>query len=334
MATKKQIKNKNNPAQKYIDGLKFIKPLCKKSNGGYCYIDNNIIAATTRITAIGVLGDYEIECSPDSNLLNEALKKVGDDLSITHSDIGLTVTSGEMSVLVPCCEPLFIPSPIPPQIDADWNLHEGLSIVSNIPDEKATEAYLQGVLFNQKSVSAMSEFHLIERFHELTLPDFNVIIPKQSAKIVGSIKHQLTGIGLYSNMLTFWFGSDKFVSTALLAGKFPEFEHIFKLSKKYETSDIPEKFFEAVEMIGKYSNGVVYFNDGCMASGIGLTDTHYNINVGAENLAFDSKLLMDFKKGFNLIHFNEEDEKVLFFGKGIRGVCSSMDIQGDLDVPF
>jgi len=326
-------RKKATPASGLLNAIKFIKP-CQKKTGTieqrHCFIQGNWIAATNGILTIGTKIHENLSACPQTLQLEEALKQVGEDLSITQlSELGISVVSGDLKVLVPCipANQLVIPAPDQKIAVIDDRIKAAMSVLHPLVTEGAAIAAYASVLLQSGSAAATNGKAIVEYWHGLDLPP-NTLIPKAAAKAIATTKKTLNGFGCSGSSATFWFEDDSFIKTQLFAEDYVNYQAHFR--DDLNPWPIPDEFFKAIKTIAKFTkSGIVYFEENKLASDeMEAEASTYEMEGLPEGLSFNTKYLLMVQSVFEKVHFDKSETGVpraYFFGDNVRGLVLGVE---------
>lgn len=240
-----------NPAQGLLDALKFVSQASAKAgfpNQTHCTIENGMLTAFNGCITIGHPIHEDLNASPHTFTLLDALSKVVDEVSITQlSDSEICVSSGAFSVNVPCSPGIETPIP-PPNIHTITNkIKYALAFVAPIPRDDKTDLVRSSVLLQTGSAVGTCGLVVGEYWHGESLP--TMILPKQLAKIVGTCDFDLVGFGYDGIQCTFWFANGAFVSSVIFEGNYVNYKPLFETT--LEPVKIHKDFFRGLKGISK-----------------------------------------------------------------------------------
>ncbi|QDP56596.1 MAG: putative beta sliding clamp [Prokaryotic dsDNA virus sp.] len=337
------------PAKQLIEALKFLKPVQKKAGSvqqQFCMITGNWAAASDEVLTIATKVEEDLSVCPQSTQFLEALSKVGEDLSITQlSQSALSVVSGAFKAVVPCVgfDNLSISPPDEPCAVIDDRLKEAFAMLAPLATEGAPNAAYASVLLQSGSAVATNGHVLAEYWHGIDLPP-GLLVPKAAVAAILKAGKPLARFGYSGPSATFWFDDDSFIKTQLYGERFPNYAPLFEC-EGLNPWPVPAEFYKAVRSIEAFTrNGVVYFENGKLASNeLENEASTYIIEGLPEGMGFNAKYLLMVEKAFDNVHFDEASNKAFFFGENVRGVImgvervSSAPVTSDEyidDIPF
>jgi len=339
-----------NPADGLLKAIKFLK-LCQKKTGTleqrHSSISGNWACATNEMITMGTKIEEDLVACPHTLKFEEALKKVGEDLSITQvSPVALSVKSGMFKAFVECAEVGQIKISPPDENVAviDDRIKDAFSILAPIATEGATNAAYASVLLRAGSAVATNGYLLTEVWHGIDLPPVQMALPKQAVSAVVKSGKPLKGFGFSNSSVTFWFEDESFIKTQLFGEQYPSYETLFEC-ENLNPWPVPDEFFKAVKAIKNFTEmGMVYFKEGKLASDeVEFEASTYTIEGLPEGMGFNSKYLLMVEKVFDKVHFETVDgsDRALFFGENTRGVVAGLvredepkTIDLDDEIPF
>ena len=319
-----------NPAASLLAALKFVAVAQKKAGTvqqQFGMISGNWAAASNGVLTIATKVEEDLTACPHTYQLIDALSKVGEDLSITQlSPTSLAVVSGAFRALIPCVGfgDVGISGPDERCAVIDDRIKAAFEAVLPLATDGAQHAHLAAVLLQSGSAVATNGYVLAEYSHGIDLPP--MLIPKASAVAILKAGKALTGFGYSGSSATFWFEDDSFIKTQLFAEQFPNYQPLFNC-EGLNPWPVPEEFYKAVRSIESFSrSGVVYFENGMLASNEQETEAStYKIEGLPEGMGFNAKYLLMVESSFKNVHFEESSNKAFFFGENVRGVLMGID---------
>ena len=314
-------------AKEIINTIKFIMPVQKPKGTvrqRYCLISNGWIVAADDYMCIASPINMSINSAPNTHQLRAVLAKCGEDLSITELDKeSIAVTSGALRAVVKCVLPaqLDLKAPDPITWVVDDSLKVALKAAESLAEENTNKPELGAVKLADMCCYGAVPMGTaaIQAFHGFSIPGTH-LIPKAAAKAVCATKLALVGIGASDNSITFHFGNGAFIKTALHAGNFPVFEHLFETQQV--ATQIPSDFYSGLAAITPFSEeGFVIFKQGVMTSkNLENKPSTYAIEGMGQDYGLDIKLLLKVKANFKNIIL--EEKQVIFYNENMRGVIA------------
>lgn len=320
-----------NPAASLLAALKFVAVAQKKAGTvqqQFGMISGNWAAASNGVLTVATKVEEDLTACPHTYQLIDALSKVGEDLSITQlSPNALAVVSGAFKALVPCVAfgDFEITGPDERCAVIDDRIKAAFEAVLPLATDGAQHAHLAAVMLQSGSAVATNGHVLVEYWHGIDLPP-GMLVPKASAVAIAKAGKALTGFGYSGASATFWFEDDSFIKTQLFGEQYPNYGIIFNC-EGLNPWPVPEEFYKAVRSIESFSrSGIVYFEDGMLASNEQETEAStYKIEGLPEGMGFNAKYLLMVEPSFKNVHFDEDSNKAYFFGENVRGVLSGID---------
>jgi len=332
------------PASDLLEAIKFIKP-CQRKTGTvvqrHCCIQGGWIGASDGIVMIATKIEEGLAACPQTLQLEEALKQVGSELSITQlSEHSLAVVSGDFKAVIPCvtADQIQMTPPDPEIAVIDDRIKLALMICNPLVTEGAERAEYASALLQSGTAVATNGHAIVEYHHGIDLPP-NVLIPKAAIKAILNGKKSLRGFGYSGQSATFWFEDDSFVKTQLYGEQYPNYKTLFKQPiTEAKLIEIPNEFFKAVKTIDKFTkSGIVYFENGKLASNELETEAStYELAELPNGHRFNSKNLLLVKDAFDKVQFFVQENgmsQAFFFGKNCRGLVLGIEASPD-EIPF
>lgn len=355
---RKKTPEETGPAAELRKAIEFIKPIQKKKGTidlKHCLINNGWAVACDGVITMGTKVSDDISGCPQTTLLADALKFVGDDLAITTTNRTMYITSGDYRAAIPCVEfdELLISAADENIAEVDNKVKEALKGLRYLTVKNSGIAHYTAVLLQPSTAVSTNGHIILEYWHGWDLPQ-NMLIPKDAAKIIGNIKKDLVGFGYSGPTATFWFEDGSFVKTRLFGERYPEYEHIFK-TKTNDFEVIPEGFFEAIKKVLLASEtNAIYFKDGKITSNYSVENeaSTFKFDKLPETSGYNGEYLLKLQKLMHKACFETEPSKCYFFSEDnvVRGAIMGLsvddrpqirrhedapdDIDFDSDVPF
>lgn len=316
------------PAADLYKALKFVSMAQKKQGSPvitHSFMANGYLAATDGVLTIATPIAENLYACPHTFLLMSALSKCSEAMSITHvSDEAISIKSGALTFMVPCCHPNEVPISPP---DNQWGvidqrIQHAFAAVAGLAVAGAQSAVHASVLLQANSAVANNGGALLEYWHGIDLPP-GLMLPKASAVAVAKTSKPLKGIGYSSSSVTFWYEDGSFIKSALYSEKYPEYQQVFDTS--LQLYQVPDEFFKAVKIVAAMNKeGRVYFSNGfIMSSDDDTTASTYQMNGLPDGMAFSAAYLLKLESAFKYAAFT--DSKVQCQGDNVRGVCMALD---------
>lgn len=290
------------------------------------HIKDGWITAFNGTLGIGHKIDNDLHVCPQIKLTIEAIAKCGQNIAITQLDNNrLSIKSDKFRAIIPCIATnLLAPTiPDPPIADIDNRLKEAFEICGLLHIESGQTIYALSVLMNGQSlVSSLSGSMIVEYWHGLNLP-IGLAIPKAFIGPLLKVNKKVNRFGFSQFSITIYFEDDSWIKSQLYSNEWPSVAHI--LDKKSDAQKFPLKFFDGLEAIAPFSEGLVYFHKNLLCS-------HADANIGAsfeieelmEGPVVSIRQLMILKSFVNFIDFKADDGKmIMFFGKNARGAIAA-----------
>lgn len=316
------------PSEKIKSGLleavQFLS--CVTSDTGAPYethilLANKTATATNGVLAAGQIIEEDIFCAPHNSTLISALKKCGQEFSLTQLDVArVSIKAGRFKAVVPCIDPTTLLNPMPdnPVAIIDGRLKEALSVIEPIKTPNPQRVIEASFLLNGQTVIATDGKIILEYWHGIDLPP-NVAIPKALIPAIINHSKNLSHFGFSTSSATFYFEDGSWIKTQLYAEKWPNTDHI--LNKPSEALPVPVDFFVGLNAVKDFSeNGTVHFDNGAIKShrdeGKGAI---YEVPGLIKGPVFSHKYLSMLKDIALQIDYETNDKMLYFFGKNCRG---------------
>lgn len=331
MATKRT--KIQNVATKLADVLKFLAPIQGKTGllkEQFCNISYNWACASNEVVTMGVPIEMNLFACPHFVTFSKALSECeAEDLSITQIDEEtLVVNSGDMKARVPCVPPnrVAIPAPDPCIAQVSNGVKAALAACAPMTlDQHANPAFM-GVLLQSGSTVGINGHIMLEYWHGVDLPP-NLLIPKESATIIGKIKKNVTGFGFSESSVTFWFDDGSFVKTQLMLADYPNYRALFP-TYKLPTIKLHKMFERGLKNIKNFApEGNVYFFEGTLQTNVRTTDAStFKIEGLPEGMAFAVKYLLAMSPFMGEVYFQKEQKRAFVFTENTRGIIMGIGI--------
>lgn len=337
MATRKP--KPQNVANSLATVLKALAPIQGKTGllkEQFCNISYGWACASNDIVTIGVPIDMNLFACPHFVTFSKALTECeADDLSITQIDAEtLVVNSGDMKARVPCVDPSRVEIPAPdPNIAVVGNgVKAALAACATVTDAEHQNPAFMGVLLQSGSTVGINGHIMLEYWHGVDLPP-NLLIPKESATIIGKCKKNMNGFGFSESSVTFWFDDGSFIKSQLLRADYPNYQSLFP-SYKLNTIKLHKMFERGVKNIKNFApEGNVYFFEGTLQTNVRTTDAStFKIEGLPEGMAFSVKYLLTMVPYMEEVYFQKEAKRAFVFTQNTRGVIMGIGIS-DEDLP-
>jgi len=321
-----------NPAAGLISALKFILPAQKKAGTvqqQYCFIGNGWLVASNDTLTIATPIQEDLCACPHTHLLLEALSNCTTELQITQlSEFVLSVKSDPFRAEIPCvaANQLVLSGPDEPFASCGQSLKTALESVYHLATDGASEAFLAGVLLNEVTAVSTNGSTIIEYWHGQYSSLLSYLIPKVAISALSKSNKGLIGCGLTDTSITFHFEDSSFIKSQLFNDRFPSYLHLFE-NESINPWPVPDDFFKALKSIEPFTtDGIVHFVEGGLAASES-GETFYKIEGLPSGWSFLIKHLLSVEHVMKTVHFDNDLNKIIFFGNNARGIVSAMERQ-------
>lgn len=265
--------------------------------------------AHNQIIGMGEQIKEDLYACPNAHLLQAALAKCGQNLSITQLDQKLSIKSDKFRALVPCMAPENIPRTFPDAAVAqlDDRLKASLLEVAYLggDDENALTA---SILVQNGSVITTDRKVILQSWHGVDTP--TLILPKSLIKAVKNVK-PFKSFGFSKNSLTIYLEDDNWIKSQLFIQQWPDIQSI--LDAPCNPQAIPEGLWDALDAIEEFSeDGWAYTRNNKIhshtADELGASYDCYGI---PPNIVFSISQIQDIKPWA---------KKIDFFAKAANGM--------------
>lgn len=324
----------NNGAAALIEALKFVA-LAQHKDGTpqqtHCSIRNGRIVAFDGVIAAGHLIEDDLDASPHTLRLLDALSKCGENLSIAQLDSArLSIKSDRFKALVPCMDSQHLAAttlePDAPCAVIDDRLKLAFAAVAPILSETAQRAMMAGALLQAGSVVGTNGALLVEYWHGIDLPP-GLLVPKAALEAICKTPKKLTQFGFSQNSATFFFHDNSFIKSQLYSEAYPDYARIFPAN--VNPWPLPEGFFDGIGKIRSLSDdNIVYFDSASMFVKDAQKNQSGSFDVEGlkSGLAFNMDYLAIVKEFFKQVDFETEHGKAVFFGDDVRGALMGVRV--------
>lgn len=201
--------------------------------------------------AIPELGAVNVTVPGDRFL--SAIEAAGSEVTLTATDINVTITGGRFRARVPLLDSLTFPRVNPDP--ADWELDEPLlPTLKRLRPFVATDAanaWATSILFTDKSATATNNVCVVSEPCTMLAGTgiASISVPAWAIDEVIRLGNELTGFGVSENSITFYFG-ELWIKTQLIVAPWPiERMRTLFASMPKKMNKAPEGLLAAVEMI-------------------------------------------------------------------------------------
>ena len=337
MAEKKERKPRttkakvNENTKQLLEALKFVSIAQKRIGEDYqtyCLLRNHFAIAVTREVIIATPIQDDIDASPHTYTLMDALSSCKKEIAISQlSKFDLMVKSSNFLAQIKCIDFEYTDYMTMPD-DLRWPIDNSIvnafKSIGDIVDEKSEVAAFSHVLLQANSAVATNGTSLIEYWHGVQLPP-NMMIPKLAIKAMVKSGKDLIGFGWTGGTITFHFSDGSWIKTVLSGEKFVNYLPVVNDLSPYENCvEIPSNFFEGIKAIEPLSkDGNVYLT----STGI-CTDnnTMFEIEGLPDDLGFNIKQLLQLENIIKSVNYNVSNNQLDFYGENIRGIIKGVEI--------
>ncbi|HOY61575.1 MAG TPA: hypothetical protein PK745_00215 [bacterium] len=319
----KKPKSSGKAAERLINALALISHAQGKGYNVYethCRIANGWISATDGKLSIGIPIVEDFTICPNTESFIKALEKTGSEVLYTVvSEDQLCIRSGRFTVYVDCVRPEYLIELQPDQPCALINndLLSAMVTCATVADEKSDAPTFQGVWLCGHSVAASDRHSMFEVWHGIHLPH-GMIIPKSAIKALAAHTSKLEKFGFSDTSATFWFEDGTFVKSALLEGKIPNYDPIFRMSTTQ--LPVPEGFFDGLRSILAFaSDNTIGFDADCLITHHGNKGARFDVLGLREGSVYNGERLLALEKYAKTVDFYTE-RGAMFMGDKMRGL--------------
>lgn len=239
----------------------------------------------------------------------------------------LAIKSGKFKAFVECTEETF-PHIYPEgeKIPLNGDFLPAIKRIAPFIAEDASRPWARGIMFDGQSAFATNNLILVQCWMDSIFPA-KVNVPQSAIKELLRINIEPEYIQVTENSITFHYGDDKWLRSALLDLEWPDILSILNASSP--TVKHPPEIFEAVEDLTPFVDeaGKIYL------LGDRIT-TDPNEDIGAsiameglpEQACFNNKQLLLLKDVADIIDFTNYPKPCPFSGGPIRGVIIGIRI--------
>src|SRR6266567_4099105 len=188
-------------------------------------LQDGLAVAHNQVIGIGEKIKEDLYACPNAHLLQAALTKCGQNISITQLDQKLSIKSDKFRALVPCLPPENIPRTIPDPPVASLDDRLKAAFLTALPlggdDENVLTA---SVLVQRGSVVTTDRKVILDCFHGIDLP--TLMLPKVLLKAIKALDakngKKFKAFGFSNNSLTIYFEDDTWIKSQLFIQKWPD----------------------------------------------------------------------------------------------------------------
>jgi hypothetical protein len=310
-----------------LEALKFIS-VAQRANGApettHCRLSQNWIMASNGILSAAHKIQESIECCPHTYSLIDALEAAPGPVNLTHLSNGLSVRSGEFSVLVPCLEASNLPTVMP---DAqmgicDDRLKQAVQSVGILAAESGQKLVNASIQLRGQTALASDGNVILEAFHGISLPPL-YIVPKTFATALSRPTVPIEKAGGSEDSLTLWYADGSWLKTQVYSPS-SELPDLYRwLNLPATPVPVPKELFTVAKLLAPFSgDGKLYSTkDGMKVNGMApAVNSLKHMPIG---IALSIKSLLQIAPYCNTIHFLAAEGISLFFGDGVRGCIST-----------
>lgn len=296
---------------------------------GFPYETHVTLANNWAIAHNGVIGIGEpiledLLACPNAKLLQAALTKCGQNLSITQLEQRLSVKSDKFRALIPCLPIENMTKTYPDQsiAIADNRLKTAIQNVAAITENEQS-VVTASILLHNGTVVATDKKIILQCYHGVSMP--TLALPKAIISPLVKNPKDLKGFGFSNSSCTFYFQDDSWLKTQLFAEEWPNVESI--LDKKCNMWTLPEGFYDAVNSLEPFSeDGNVYFDTNVMRShrdeNIGASYEVYGLPKGPIMSIKQLKIVQPFIKQVDFLVPHHDYKMMYFYGDNCRGAIA------------
>lgn len=319
---------------KLTETMSFLSPAIDKKNKLNPVLDHICITRGYAIAYNGMLAmaapvPLSLECAPNGALLEQAVKRFGDEFSATQKANGdLFFRGNGFSVNIPCTTDSFpMPSFDSTPIMAGTGFVDKLKKLlpfTNADDDN--NPWMGGVLLRDgKAVATCG--HSIA-WCEVDIPTgIDILIPVEVVEAMVQIKEEPEYIAKGEDKFVAVYSGGRFVASPLIHTTWPSLVNIIS---KVEIGQIPTDFFKQAKAIEPFGTGAMrdlfYIFDDCVAShrdGSGARADVLGL-VGSWELCHSSLKLIE--RHAKLLNLNTKLGR--WAGEGIEGAIRLREIKG------
>lgn len=295
-----------------------------RPNETHILLQNNWAIANNGILAIGEPILEDMFACPNAKLLEIALAKCGQSISITQLDHKLSITSGKFRALIPCFPPEDFPRSQPDPIVAqlDDRLKASLQAVYSLPED---ENFLltASVLIINGTVIATDRKTIVQAWHGIDLPQ--VSLPRSIIAPLIKNPKKLIGFGYSGNSVTFHFEDNSWLKSQIMEQIWPDIAHI--LNRPCNAMKLPEDFYIGLKSLEPFSeDGFVYFDTNKMLSHAedvkGASYEIYGLPKGPAFNIKQLKIIEPYIKTVDWLADGPNGKYCCWFGDNIRGIIA------------
>lgn len=290
---------------------------------------NGIIALSSDI-------DVDLDVYPRAMPFLAAIRACPGTITLGVTPAGkLAVRSEKFRSFVDCLDgqdAMFV-EPEGDEIDPGPNFIEGLKALSPLMGIDASRPWAMGIKVMSGSMFATNNVMLAEYWHGADLP-VDVVIPSIAVEELLRIDEVPTKIQVTDRSMSFWFGENRWLRTALVEATAWPIHKITELFNGAAGPQLPitNEFKEAVEKLKPFveENGTIFMSTGQLATSK-TEGEGTSIEIAAVELvgiqAYHQKHLALLGQVADTIDWTTYPRPCVFYGKGLRGVIIGQRVE-------
>lgn len=317
-----------NQTSPLLQSMKIINSILEKEGAIYethVRLQNGWAIAQNQILGIGEKIQEDLLACPNAYILEAALAKCGQAISITQLDQKLSIKSDKFRALVPCVplENMFQSSPDNPIAQLDDRLKISLAAVAPLALDE-DRIVTASVLIDRGSVTATDNKVIIQHWHGIDLPP-GLALPK--AVINPLIKNQkkLKAFGYSNGSVTFHYEDDSWLKCQQMSDRWPNIDNV--LNRPCNYAPLLEDFYTAVKTLEPFSpDGFVHFAHNKMLShpeeSAGASYELYGLPPGPAFKIKQLKIIEPLVKKVDFLAEGPNGKMLMFAGDNVRGAIA------------